>query len=248
MSPDLPFLRHVELGVADGWFSGRHLPGIAEANLSHHRPHDPARLASARAALATATGTDALRWHLMRQVHGAEVAVVGADTPAGAELTDVDGVVTRETDRALVVLTADCVPVLLAGRHGIGAVHAGWRGVVADVVGAAVAALRRLGEAPQGLTAAVGPAIGPCCYEVGAEVVAAVTAVEPGAAARTTWGSTAVDLPGAVTRRLLSLGVRVVGTPAECTRCGSDVLFSHRADPDVGRQAGLVVRHGGARS
>lgn len=230
----------VDLGDGvDAWFTGRadrSDPAVGRpGNLSHHRPHVPSVLAEDRAAVGHATATDPTRWHLMDQVHGADVAAVGADTPPGAELRQVDALVTAQPDRVLGVATADCVPVLLATDQAVGAVHAGRRGVQAGVVAAAVAALPG-----RDLRAVVGPAIGGCCYEVPATMQAAVVEVAPSAEATTTWGTPSLDLPGAVVGDLVALGAQVTRVAA-CTRCDPG-WFSHRADPDAGRQLGLVVR------
>ncbi len=234
--------RRVELGPATGWFTGAAIAGVPDANLAHHRPHVPAQLAAARAAVAAATGTDVGRWHLMRQVHGDRVAVVGPDVPIGAELRDVDALVTAEPDRTLVVLAADCLPVLLAGRRTVAAVHAGWRGLVADVVGRAVATMVRLGEDPTDVVAAVGPAIGACCYEVGPDVAERIAAFAPGAVRDPGAGRPHVDLVGVLERRLAGAGVGAPVASGPCTRCDPGPWFSHRRDPTSGRQAGLVRR------
>jgi YfiH family protein len=231
----------VDLGRATGWFTGASLDGVADANLAHHRRHVPARLAEARAAVGAATGTDHRGWHLMRQVHGAEVGVVGASTPRGAELRDVDALVTAEPDRVLVVLAADCLPVLIGGRSSVAAVHAGWRGIVADVAGRAVDAMAARGEDPAELVVAVGPAIGPCCYEVGSDVADLVERAAPGAVvAATPGGRPHVDLVAALRRRLQDVGVPAPVHVGPCTRCGPGAWFSHRRDPAAGRQAALV--------
>lgn len=235
-----PRVEHVDLGADVGaWFTGRAErsdPDVGRAgNLSHHRPHVPGVLADDRAAVGRATGTDPASWHMMVQVHGAGVGVVDAETPTGAELRDVDALVTSERQRVLAVAAADCVPVLLATDRAVGAVHAGRLGVQAQVVRAAVEALP--GE---DLRAAVGPAIAGCCYEVPAEMQAEVLEVAPEAEATTTWGTPSLDLPAAVVATLVDLGAEVTRLQ-ECTRC-DEGWFSHRADPGAGRQFGLVVR------
>ncbi len=258
-------MHDVALGADVGaWFTSGRLRGTEDANLAHHRPHVPERLAQARDVVGARTGTDPAAWHLMRQVHGAAVAVVGERTPSGAEMRDVDVLVTRMVGRPLVVLAADCLPILVAGRTAVGAAHAGWRGLRADVPGALVSALVGLGERPEDLQVALGPAIGPCCYEVGPEVVAVIEALEPRAVTTTTDGAPSVDLRVAAGTRLRELGVRaIVGSewPAgdvrgvdtfapghesdavACTACEPG-WFSHRRDPAAGRQAGIVVRRG----
>lgn len=225
-------------------FTGRDLDEPLErsvgdaGNLSHHRPHRPARLAADRAAAAAAVGVEPDDVVRLRQVHGSEVVVVDDQTPRGAELGPADAMVTTQVGRALSVLVADCVPVLLAGPRVVGAAHAGRGGVMADVVGETAAAMARLGAAPT--VAAIGPSIGGCCYEVEDWLRDEVVDQHPAAAAETTWGTPSLDLPAAVSARLHSLGV-VVHRVMACTHCGSG-WFSHRRDPDGGRQAGLVVR------
>ncbi|MFP4635778.1 MAG: polyphenol oxidase family protein [Nitriliruptoraceae bacterium] len=235
--------------TVEGWFTGRDLereprPLAPGGNLAHRRPHRPDDLAADRAAVAAATGTDPSRWHLMQQVHGARVGIIHASTPAGAELRGVDALVTTQPDRPLGVLVADCVPVLLASERAVGVVHAGRRGLVAGVVAAALAALERLGIAGGELTAALGPAIGGCCYEVPAQLRDQVAEQVGEVAATTTREETpALDLPAAVRTELIAAGVAVVAGPDGCTRCDPDGRwFSHRADPSTGRQLGLLVR------
>jgi YfiH family protein len=240
-------IEHHELGPGvDAYFSGRRADGPASAiasddNLAHHRPHDPSRLAAARAGVASRTRTELDRWITMRQVHGAAVATVGSGP--GHEVRGVDAAVTREHDLSLVVMVADCVPVLLAGPSTVAAVHAGWRGVVAGVVDAAVLRIGELDGADAQVTAVVGPSIGPCCYEVGEEVATEVGRRAPSSVTSSTSGRTSVDLDSAVRGALRAHGVRVVDRAATCTRC-TPGWFSHRADPTSGRQVGIVVRRG----
>jgi polyphenol oxidase len=244
-------LASVSLGdAARGWFTGRDLAGgeppLGQAgNLAHRRPHQPAVLARTRRRLGEHVGAAPDRWHLMAQVHGAEVAIVTADTPPGAELRGVDALVTAEADRPLAVQVADCVPVLLAGGGVTAVAHAGRQGVVHDVVGATVAAMRACGAEPAAIHAAIGPAIGGCCYEVPASLRDEVAEQAPQAVATTSWGTPALDLPAAVAARLAVLGVRSVQRVGGCTY-EDPRWFSHRRDPRSGRQLGLVVRGGPA--
>ena len=231
----------------EAWFTGAPVaqpaPGTVErvGNLSTTRPHRPGDVARDRAQVGTATATDPRHWHHMRQVHGHAVGRIDASTPPGAQVRDVDALVTDLTARPLVVEVADCVSVLLAGTRTIAAVHAGRRGVEADVVGAAVARMRTSEGGTAPIAAVIGPAIGGCCYEVPATMRSEVVDVVPAAAATTTWGSPALDLPAAVRTQLSAVGVDAVGRVGGCTRC-TPGWFSHRADPDAGRQIGLVVR------
>jgi YfiH family protein len=186
-------------------------------------------------------GLDPDSLHLMRQCHGAAVGLVDERTPSGAELRDVDVLVTAEPGRPLAVAVADCVPLLLAGPNAVAAVHAGRLGVIADAPGAALEALDALGDVPSSLVAAIGPAIRGCCYEVPAQLQAEVVADHPAAEATTTWGTPSLDLPAAVRERLGVAGVAHVEDLGACTRCDPR-WFSHRRDPDAGRQLAVVVR------
>ncbi|MFA9445437.1 polyphenol oxidase family protein [Egicoccus sp. AB-alg6-2] len=241
-------LLDVDLGERVGaWFTGRDpdrpRPPVGVAgNLSHRRPHQPAVLADTRAEVGRRIGFAPATWVTMHQVHGAEVAVVDGDTPAGAELRGVDALVTAQPGRPLAVAVADCVPVLLAGAGAVAAVHAGRRGVQDGVVAAALDTLAGLGAGPETVRAAVGPAIGGCCYEVPEPMHAEVVANEPAADATTTWGTPALDLPAAVDAQLRAAGVPTVRRTDGCTRCDPQQRwFSHRSDPGTGRQFGLVV-------
>jgi len=231
-------------GVA-GWFTGRAdgpVPVVGQAgNLSSRRPHQPAALAAERARAFGRHGLRSSDVHVMRQVHGTRVATVTDQVPAGTVLADVDAAVTTVPDRGLAVLTADCLPVLLAGDRVVGVAHAGRRGLFDGVLQATVAACQDLGEDAGGLRAVIGPAIGGCCYEVPVAMQQELAAVRPEAAATTSWGTPSLDLVTAAATVLTELGVDVTSVDV-CTRCASDQWFSHRADPRSGRQAGVVAR------
>jgi YfiH family protein len=142
-------------------------------------------------------------------------------------VVDADGQVVTRHGVAAIVYAADCLPVALAGPHAAGVVHAGWRGLSDGVLEAGVAAL---GEGP--VSAAIGPAIGPCCYEVGDDLRAVF-----GTSGRT------LDLKAIARERLLAAGVEEVHDCGLCTACDPERFFSHRRDRGVtGRQAGLAWR------
>lgn len=242
----------VDLGPrVAAWFTGRGRgpdPAVGRAgNLSARRPHQPARLAADRREAFGRHGVHAEDVHLLRQVHGTHVAVVDEDRPRGAVLRDADAAVTTRPDRPLAVLTADCLPVLLAGPAVVAVAHAGRRGLLDGVLEATVAACVAAGDAAARLRAVIGPAIHACCYEVPDQMQQTVARTHPDAAATTTWGTASLDLPAVAVRVLGDLGVEaeVVDT---CTRCAADDWFSHRADPAAGRQAGVVVRLGSAEA
>jgi YfiH family protein len=190
-------------------------------------------------------------WVWVRQVHGAEVLVVGPDDEPGAVSgREADAVVTRRDDIALAVHAADCAPVALVGRDGsssssgavVGAVHAGWKGLEAGVLPAAVATMRSLGAVE--VEAALGPCIGPECYEFGLDDLDALAArFGPAVRGETSEGRPALDLRAGVSAALAEVGVVVVDADGRCTACAGreqPALFSHRARGEVGRQA-LVV-------
>jgi YfiH family protein len=202
---------------------------------------------AARTQLAAAVTADRSDLVFMQQVHGGDVAVVGADDRGrGLDAHDdglpaVDALVTSAAGVALVVQVADCVPVLLADPgHAIAALHAGRGGVACGVVDAAVKAMAP--TVPARMSAVVGPAIGGCCYEVETDLADQVAADIPEARATTTWGTAALDLPAAVTAQLAALGVSDVTHVGGCTRCTGGRWYSHRRAPGAGRQAGVIVR------
>jgi polyphenol oxidase len=178
-------------------------------------------------------------WTLLRQVHGARVVVVDRPGAGGGEAAD--GSVTALDGVALGILTADCAPVALSSPEGvIGVAHAGWRGLQAGVVEATVAAMRRLGASD--VEAVLGPCIHPCCYEFGAEDLAALSE-QFGAAVESVdrEGRAALDVPAAVEVALARVGVPLVGQVSVCTGC-SGRHFSWRARRDPQRQATVVWR------
>lgn len=201
-----------------------------------------------RARLPGLVGLDPNAGVFMEQAHGCGVATVGrSESGRGLARHDeaipaVDALVTHDTDVALVVMVADCVPVVLVDpRQGVGVVHAGRAGVAAGVIAAAVAALT---DVPGRVVGILGPSIAGCCYEVPEELVEQVSRMAPMARARTRWGTPSVDLPAAAAEQLALAGVGTVRQAGGCTRCHADRWFSHRGDapPRRGRQAGVVCR------
>ncbi|MDI3299219.1 MAG: peptidoglycan editing factor PgeF [Bacillota bacterium] len=177
----------------------------------------------------------------LSQVHGSRVV----EATAGAGATpEADAHWTREAGRLLGILVADCVPVLVAmpSPDGllVGAAHAGWRGTAARVAGALVEAMREAGGRPEAGRAAVGPSIGPCCYEVGEEVFEALAAAYPGAPLRVEApGRDHADLWEANRRALVEAGlpeeaVRVAGL---CSRCHLELFYSYRGQGRSGHMA-----------
>lgn len=192
----------------------------------------------------------ALRLHRQQvvsphQVHGAQVRLVGR-AHAGTVQPQTDGLLTTTPGVALLFRFADCVPILLFDpvRRAVGLAHAGWRGLGQGVVAAAVAALvRQVGSLPGDLWAGLGPAIGPCCYEVGPEVAATVLRACPEGArvVHERDGALQLDLPGAVRAQLLAAGVGRVEMAGICTACRNDEWFSHRAEHGRTGRFGVVA-------
>jgi len=223
--------------------------GLAALNLSADRGDDDAVVRGNRTALCAALGIDADGVAMARQVHGAGVREVGEGDDPGrftGALRDwpaSDALVTRVPGRALMVLGADCLPVLLWRRDAtaVGAAHAGWRGLVAGVVEEAVRAL----GAPERTGAAIGPGIGPCCYPVSDEVRDRfMDRFGPGVVR-----GDAVDLAAAARVALTATGVpdADITTVAACTSCDAERFYSHRRDgAATGRHAGVVWATGEA--
>jgi hypothetical protein len=188
----------------------------------------------------------------VHQVHGADVASAMRGNPfeSGAKA---DALVSDDPEKILAVRVADCVPVLLAAEDGkmVAAVHAGWRGVVAGVVPAAIQKLRSLGCSADGLVAAIGPCIGEDAFEVGPEVVNAFERVfaAEAPARRTPDGKGRVNLRRAVLLQLGSAGMRPdrIQSTDRCTYRDHEEFFSHRRDKGVtGRMAALIAPRQGS--
>jgi hypothetical protein len=193
----------------------------------------PEAVAENRARLALALGFEPDRLLTTPQVHGKDVLVVDETTTAESALsTRADILVTRTPGFLLMQRLADCVGMLLwhESARVVGVAHAGWRGTALGVAGRFVEAAAELGGEPDGLRVVVGPSIGPCCFEVGDEVVEQipdardVSAIGPR-------GRPHVDLWELNRRQLVVAGVPAaqVDVAGACTRCQPDLYFSHRA-------------------
>ena len=213
-------------GVSDGAY--------AELNLGRHVGDAEASVAENRRRLAEQLGIE--RVVFMRQVHGRAVAVV--DDGTRDDVGDVDALVSVSPGVALGVLVADCVPILVVGARGAAAVHAGRRGVHADVVGAAIEQLRALDAGR--LRAYIGPAICGRCYEVPAAMQTDVVADVPETHSTTRRDTPALDLKAGVAAQLRRAGVAHITVDPACT-AGDPRYFSHRRDGVTGRFAGVAV-------
>jgi YfiH family protein len=201
-----------------------------------------------------ACGAD--RLCLVRQVHGAGVfRVTTASTEAALAAAEADAICTDLPGVAVGIFTADCVPILVGDpkRGAVAAIHAGWRGVVAGVAPAALAVMAQAyGSRVADLQVALGPAIGPCCFEVGPEVVAAFDAQIPGARAagaihdpRAGEARPHIDLKAALRAQLQAAGVAAahIDAGAACTMCDpAGRFFSYRRDnTQTGQHLSLIV-------
>ena len=208
-------------------------------NLGDHVGDDPAAVAANRKRLATAIGLaeESVVW--MNQVHSADVAFV--DGPRDTAIDHTDALVTTTRGLALAVVTADCVPVLLAdSRAGvIGAAHAGRVGAQIGIVPRTVEEMVRAGASVADISVLLGPAVSGRNYEVPAEMAAEVEAVLPGSRCRTAKGTPGVDIRAGLARQLRTLGITSIDIDRRCT-VADPALFSHRRDAPTGRLASVV--------
>lgn len=246
LEPEGVLVAFPERGSAEarGPFSG--------LNLSFSVGDDPRSVRRNRRSLASALGVRPERMVLCQQVHGATVRVAGPlEVGRGAAdfesaLPRTDGLVTRLEGVAIGVLTADCIPVVLAapGRGAVAVAHAGWRGLLA---GTATAALRKLEESAgcraADVLAFIGPHIRPCCFHTAEEIAAGFERLFEGTVDRS-GGRQAVDLGRACAEQLKAAGVGRLFVTDVCTACG-DGYFSYRASGgNCGRQGGFAVLKG----
>ena len=220
-------------------------PPYATLNLGHTVGDDlPAVEENHRRALEP-LGLDLCQIVSPYQVHGARVGIVGR-VHRGSVQPATDALVTAVPGVPLLLRFADCTPVLLFDpvRRVAGLAHAGWQGVAAGVVPAAVRVLvERLGCRPADLWAGIGPTIGPCCYAVGPEVAsAAQAACLPGAdVVRCANGQVYLDMPAAVQAQLGAVGVEQIEDAGMCTACHVDEFFSHRAEGGHTGRFGVLI-------
>lgn len=219
-------------------FTTRHFPGVV-------RPTEPRPPFGPQAAPLLAAGGLHADAAFARQVHGAAVLRVERGGFAGHG----DALVTARPGVPLAISTADCLPIVLYDARGarLAAVHAGWRGTAQAVAGAAVAELADGGSAPADLVAAIGPSIGPCCYEVDAPVIERFAGAFP--ATHRAWftpkgpGRWRLDLWRANVDQLVEAGVRPdrIDLLGLCTGCRPDLLFSYRREKGAGRLVAVAA-------
>ncbi|MGB5081132.1 MAG: peptidoglycan editing factor PgeF [Burkholderiales bacterium] len=233
IAPEWPVARSVRALITTR--AGGVSPGaFATLNLGERAGDDPRHVARNRAILRASLPAEPV-W--LRQVHGA----VAIDAARAAPEIEADGAVTRVAGTVCAVLTADCLPVLLADRGGkaVGIAHAGWRGLAGGILGSVV---RRMGVPAQDLVAYIGPGIGPLRYEVGDDVRAAFVGADADAArafAPLRDGKYLADLCELARRRLERAGVTEIHGGGFCT-ASEERFFSYRRDRITGRMASLV--------
>lgn len=234
-------------GVSAGYLAG--------LNLGMNRGDEPQNVAENYARLGKTLGFDAEKLVLANQVHGDFVRVVTETDNRGLDhrqYPECDGLITSTPGVTLVVFTADCTPILLHDpvTGAVGAVHAGWRGTALDIAGKAVRKMAsEFGCRPGDIRAAIGPNIGPCCFETDGDVPAAL---------RETFGPTVeefvrpgeekfyVNLKTINALALRRAGVEQIEISTDCTMCSPEKYWSHRYTRGVrGSQGAVIVCKGG---
>lgn len=210
-------------------------------NLGDHVGDDPEHVRANRERLARAIGLDSSRVVYMEQIHSNTVTVIPGPPVGGGAVEATDALVTTTPGLALAVLVADCVPVLLSdtGAGVIAAVHAGRMGARNGILRNTVATMVELGAQPGRIHALMGAAASGRHYEVSELMARDVEAKLPGSIARTTAGTTGLDIRAGLLRQLLSLGVEQIDSDPRCTIEDED-FFSYRREGTTGRQAGVI--------
>jgi hypothetical protein len=215
-------------------------PPFDSLNLGFKEGDDPGAVRANRDAVCSAL--DVPSFATAEQVHGRELARIGPGqrgagyTVPAASAAGCDALEAAAAGVSLAILTADCVPIALGDDRRIVAVHAGWRGLAEGVLARALERFPVTSE----VSAAIGPAIGPCHYEVGDDVRRAVGWPERRTIRRA--GRWYLDLPGVAADWLREGGVTDIEEGAPCTACEEDRFYSYRRDGRTGRQALVMVR------
>lgn len=230
-------------GVSTGQF--------ASLNIGLHKGEKPENVEKNLQILADAIGFDPKKLILTRQVHSDIIRAVTAEDYLGIDHHDYpecDGLITNTPGVALKVFTADCTPILLHDpvTGAVGAVHAGWRGTAMDIAGKAVAAMAdNFGCEPANIRAAIGPNIGPCCFETDSDVPDAMTATFGQAVSQ--WIRPAgekhyVNLKEINRYALQRAGVRHIDVSPACTACENRRFWSHRiTGGNRGSQGAIIM-------
>jgi YfiH family protein len=203
-------------------------------NLGHTAGDAPENIRQNFAFACQAIGVEVGQAVACHLVHGNDV-LLAESGHAGQVLGKADAIITQSAALTLTMRYADCVPLLFYDQEtqSIGLAHAGWRGTLQNVMGAVVAAMvNQFGSRPQAITVAVGPSIGPCCYQVGPEVFEAAQSalVDSTACFRQNDEGLCFDLWQANAAQAAQAGLEKVVVSQICTACHTDEFFSHRAE------------------
>jgi YfiH family protein len=225
---------------------GRSLPPYDQCNLGSRTEDEEAAVEINREMVLASLGISGV--FLPRQVHGSVSLSSQAESRGFVFGGEGDAAVSGSPGQAVGVLTADCLPVMIYSptSRSVAAVHVGWRGVVRGVIPSALEALGDPGRG--GWAACLGPAIGPCCFEVGREVADEVTRASTGTAVKEGPSKPRLDLAAAALHQLVRGGVDpgTVTSAEMCTSCNPELFFSHRRDGGkTGRMAGIIIRRRG---
>jgi YfiH family protein len=242
---DNPALRHAI--TTRGLSSQAHGP-YDGLNLAFHVKDEAARVVVNRHKLAQTLGFETKLLHAAQQTHGDHAQIVTCDETARGALDwesawpATDALVTRDTQVPLLILVADCAPILLADfeAHVVAVVHAGWRGATACIASQTVATMCSLGARPEGIRAGIGPHLCAACFETGEDVAQMAYAIAPESVLR---GDVKphLSLDALLRSDLESCGVGQIETLPQCPRCDNATFFSHRAQNGVSGRFGLVA-------
>jgi YfiH family protein len=227
-------------------------PPYNSLNLGLNTLDSPHNIEGNRSLLARSFGTVLDRVVTVNQVHGDDILVIDQPNPDYSHFLklDCDGIITNQPGVLIGVCVADCFPILLLDpvKKVAAALHAGWKGTAAKIAGKGVRALVKLFDSdPRNILAAIGPGIGPCCYEVDSPVIdqfrknGIETAPFTTAVGEKKWR---LDLAEANLRQLLDHGIpeRNVEVEKMCVSCSKDLFFSYRRDGgETGRQMGFIM-------
>ncbi len=233
---------------------GVSLPPFATLNLGHAVGDEPQAVQENFERACAALGISSGQTTACHLYHSANIATVTRKNQQRV-MGWADGLITAEPDIFLVMRFGDCTPLIFFDpvRQAVGLTHAGWRGTMKNAAGATIAALtERLGCRPKNIIAVIGPAIGPCCYEVGQDVIEAA-------------GKSFVDITGlfeengkpdhahfdmwaANRRQLIAAGVEHIIESGLCTACHTDLFFSHRAEKGQTGRFGVIIGRQGETS
>lgn len=221
----------------------------ADLNLAFHVGDDPDRVRQNRCDLAAELQYEAAGLHAAQQTHGTRVRVVtNGELVRGAldlesAWPETDALVTADAEVPVMILVADCAPLLLADfdEHILAVVHAGWRGAAAGIASAAVGTMQDLGGRSERIRAGIGPHLCPACFETGEEVAEAATAIAPASVVRGD-SKPHLNLEALLRADLGAAGVRTIETLRHCPCCENRRFFSHRAQKGAAGRFALVAK------